>query len=827
MIIIDPYIKIIIALLGLAYPILLQVIARLDEKYESENIATLFKTEWEWKAFRYTLIASLVAVFIWSLKFEPVIELNELTRIICNSEILVASTAILLVISFFFFVNKVIKYYTPYGLIRYLIASHEKSNSPVKYIPELSDLFLLSIKRQQTSLARPLSIFFAKAFWKIRDKSTNEPVTYPYEYYDTAYKAIEELAILKEKRTYFLEHRISVETWLLGGMQGKGISDITYACLWKSLLLAVRYKQDDLIVNHWKTCHQYYVSNLPYISPKYDQTTKNFQVSNQESVDKREEERLKFIEFHYALGGLLTYKERYTCMKRLFRHTQSEPGKYELLPESMYEIFKFYFDIKDPFYERKYSWISHKYPFPELSGLNADGAIKQWIMSYMAILFLRQHTIHPYLMTMRPLDFPLVPDTQSEIRKWINGLDFFKKLVIKHLRNEELLKTLNLDFITHEWCSKNEKLYPTEFIEKFKAKLEGAYHTNAMTLPLSDEKVTQFFDATKMIIESAIEKLQPINNATTIEDNNSEKFYVNGQKRLQSKDAFSENPEVSHTNFESFLASIISTNIDKGLGAMFFQKISKSYLLKSEDILRAIDKLGINDDYVIINFGINLDHYINQLPRDFTMLQKPPSRFNKVVFRIKECFSIFQKKINDVLRKKPSTGKYIGTIDIQQPKIHPQSHVPKFDRYNNIKIYSFSGSQLVRNSLFILKKSDLPNISTKSIPKDITAKYSLHEISDSINLYSSVIDLNSTTEEVYNENKKGRSDDELRKSVLMNIYIAIEFKWKRSIEVIKLEEYSEYLQRGIANKLDDIKPVIPPSEFLKTVIDWFSKNVIK
>ncbi len=125
----------------------------------------------------------------------------------------------------------------------------------------------------------------------------------------------------------------------------------------------------------------------------------------------------------------------------------------------MHEIFKFYFDVRDP-YERKYSWISNQYPFPEFSGLNADYAIKKWIMSYMAILFLRQYTITPYLITMRPLDFPPIPSTQGEIKQWIDGIDFFKKLVNDHLKNNELLKTLNLDFITPDWCTENQKLYP-------------------------------------------------------------------------------------------------------------------------------------------------------------------------------------------------------------------------------------------------------------------------------------------------------------------------------------------------------------------------------
>jgi len=623
----------------------------------------------------------------------------------------------------------------------------KKTEPDLKYFSALSDLLLQSIKTQQTTYSRTLSDFFYTAFKKVRDKFTNEPVVYPELYYETVYRAIEELAILKEKRNYLLEHRTSGGVWLLGEIQGKEISEITYAWLWKNLLLALRYGQDDLIMNHWETCHQYYSYSMPNIYPEYNNEANNFQVSNQAAVDKRKAERQKFIEFHYALGGLLLFKERYACIKRIFHHTQSQPPKYELLPESMLEIFKFYFDVRDP-YERKYTWISHQYPFPALSGLNSDFVIKKWIMSYMAILFLRQWTIFPYLMTMRPLDFPPIPTTQGEIKQWIDGLDFFKELVSEHLKNTELIKTLDLDFISPEWCAENHKSYPTTFIEEFKSTLEGAYHSNALDLPLSNEKILQFENSTKAIIESAIEKFNPINNSTVTNDDNTDKWYVNGQRMLQSKDAFAENPEVHHIEFDSFLASVVSRSLNEGLGEIFFRKMSKSYLLKTEDFFKAIDKLEIDETHVIVNFGINLDYFINQL------------------------------------------------------NVSGLSN----DKYKNTDIYSFSGSHIVRDSLFILKKTDLPSISTKPIAEEIIVKYNLKKISETINLYASVIDLNHTTLEVYNENKQNKTDDEIRKSVLLSIIISSEFKWKKNIEVIQLSKYSEFFQKGIPNKLDDVKP---------------------
>lgn len=412
----------------------------------------------------------------------------------------------------------------------------------------------------------------------------------------------------------------------------------------------------------------------------------------------------------------------------------------------MEEIFKFYFDLTDTF-DLKYTWISHNYQFPDLSGLNADYVIKKWIMSYMAILFLRQYTIIPHLITMKPLNFPTIPKTQGEIMQWINGMDFFKELVDEHLQNKELLKTLNLDFIADDWCEKNQKPCPVEFLDKFKLALKESYEENAVQMQISSDKVHQFEETTETIITSAFEKIMLVNNNDIINDDNTDTWYVNGQRMVQSKDAFSDNPEAHHLNYDSFLASVIENNIYEGLAQTFYFKRTKSYLLKPEDIFKGIDKLGIDDNFVIVNFGLNLDFFINHL------------------------------------------------------KVAELSN----DKYKNVNVYSFNGSRLVRDALFVLKKSDLPNISTLPIDNEVIKKYSLSKISDKINLYSSVIDLNETSDEIINESKNDKSEAELRKSVLLSIYIIAEIKWKKNIKVIQLNQHSDYLQRGIAHKLSDVK----------------------
>lgn len=742
----DFYIYIVISLLGVAYPLLLQVIARLDEKYSSENIVELFDKEFEGKAFKYLLYSSLIFIVIWTLKLKPLIQIDGLNLFINNSAAFLLSTnTIALVIAFFFFVRKILIYYTPIKFIQYLRTKHNNSTNDFRYFEALSDILLLSIKSQQRNIALTLSEFFYTAFRLEREKFKSESVVYPDIYYELVHKSIEELAILKEKRNYSLEYRTAGGIWLLGELQGSGVSERTYAWMWKNLRLVIQYQQDDMVVYHWETAHQFYTYSLQYIHEEYDYSAQNFQVSNQADVDRRKIERKQFIEFHYALGGLLTYKQMYSCLKRIFNHTNSQPPKYELLPESMYEIFKFYFEVRDP-YDRKYTWISHQYPFPEQSGLNADSVIKKWISSYMALLFLRQYTLMPYLITMKPLDYPSIPRTQGEIKKWIDGLDFFKKLVLEHLSNSKLIDELNLNFLTPEWCLENHKTYPIDFIDTFKAQLLDAYQTNALTIPISEAKVTLFETSTKTIIESAITKYQVLNNEVGI-DEESDKWYVNGQRMLQSKDAFSENPEVHHIDFDSFLASVAARDIGEGVASTFLFKKSKSYLLKPDDIFIAIERLEINDQYIIVCFGLNLEHFINDIKVSGLTLEK----------------------------------------------------------YRDTKILSFNGSRLIGSSIFILRKADLPIISTKPISAELIEKYSLKKISENIDLYTSIIDLNNTTEEILEENKHDKEEEELRKSVLLSIIISTEIRWKKNIELIQIIQHSEYRQKGLPNNLNEIE----------------------
>ncbi|NME73108.1 hypothetical protein [Flammeovirga aprica] len=71
----------------------------------------------------------------------------------------------------------------------------------------------------------------------------------------------------------------------------------------------------------WANSNNYYNRNLKDIDPLYEKTIDNsFEIINNKEIDERKNEQNKFLEFHYALGGLMLYKEQYLSLEYFFNY---------------------------------------------------------------------------------------------------------------------------------------------------------------------------------------------------------------------------------------------------------------------------------------------------------------------------------------------------------------------------------------------------------------------------------------------------------------------------------------------------------------------------
>ena len=122
------YATVIISILGVAYPILLQVISKLDDTYSSTLAVELFEQEPRRKWFQIQLYISLIIVFLWTLKLKPLSIFSNVGFIMDNSAaILVITTTILLIISFILLVQRIFDYYIPSKYVEYLIKKHNEN----------------------------------------------------------------------------------------------------------------------------------------------------------------------------------------------------------------------------------------------------------------------------------------------------------------------------------------------------------------------------------------------------------------------------------------------------------------------------------------------------------------------------------------------------------------------------------------------------------------------------------------------------------------------------------------------------------------------------
>lgn len=739
------------AILGVAYPILLQVISRIDEKYYSLTITDSFEKEPIRKLFICSLFLSLTTIFIYTLECSPPENMDFLYN---SAEKIALVSTIFLIVIFFLLTKKILVYYNSNKIILYFIKRHSKvvisgqkaSNTKEnEFFLVLSDLLFYSIKIRNKSIALIISDTFYKDFDRIRFSSENKTVTYKPHHYELTNKLTELLATNEYKEFNYLKDRATGGLWLLGEGEGYKISENTYAWLWQNLKTAIEYKDQDMLMAFWMNAHQHISYRLDNIQEEYVDGI----VKNQKEIEERNKQRNRFLQFTTALGGLLIYLKQYGAIQRCFRFTQSTPPTYELLPKQMDDVFEWYIHFRDP-YSDNYSFMGSVYSFPNIEGLNEDGLIKRYICKYIALLFLRQYTLQVYYVFQKPLAFPNISGfTQGDLKKCIENIDFFRLLIDEVYSDKQLLDEVGFGWLTDEWLTQNEKPNPLKFIDDFKSELEAQFTGNEISQTISIEKKEQFLDKTKEILECTFNEYDKLSNKEP-HIGDVEKGYLFGGTAMLNKSAFADEQGVSHLNFDSILAEGVSKNYKKAISNSFFIHKTAHYLLSPEDVFRAIDKLNIDNKFVLVAFKLN-----------------------------------FNKLIHDLKIEGLTEAKY-KELDI----IH----------------FEYANSQTVANTIFVIKKVDLPRLEYLDIDDEEKKKYKVDKpISDKFKLYANVIDLYQNND-VRTERETNAGED-LSKKVLAYIAFKLELQWKRNINCISLKIYSEYQNKGIPNKLSDVKPI--------------------
>lgn len=191
-----------IAILSIAYPIIVDKISSIGDKYSSEYIPVLFNNEFPQKSvslkinkkeygtpfFKLTLFATLISFIFLIFKFEPLFGWDNC--LINNSaKLTVLCLTIFLIVLFFIWLGKVALYNgKSKTLLTHIISNYNKSKADTElqsyHLKAINELAFYAIEKQDEHLQETLLEFYYTVFANIRknhDKS--EPLVYPIDLY--------------------------------------------------------------------------------------------------------------------------------------------------------------------------------------------------------------------------------------------------------------------------------------------------------------------------------------------------------------------------------------------------------------------------------------------------------------------------------------------------------------------------------------------------------------------------------------------------------------------------------------------------------------------
>ena len=737
--IVEICVPLIIVLLGTAYPIILNNISNIGEKYHSKYIIALFKQErfYNQSSFQWILYLSLFLLIPLIFKFEPLFGWDN-CFINNSANILVSLVTALLLFIFFKWIKKISIYNSNIdSLLDYIIKRYESSNGKTKEYAFMSinDIAIYAVNTKDIDLQTKLLDFYFNYVIKYRKEynSTNKELNYDEEFSGLIRRIIDECVENNYKDLLPLRYSAINGVLLIPyDTQSIKISEDTYNNLWYNITL-IR-NNPDYISKFWAHSNQYFWTGLKEIALNFDR-------SNEKEFIEREQERKRFLEFHYAVGGLLLYSKNYEALKYIFSYSQQTPPKYELLPYNMRDIFEQieYFRNENKQIPRFIIGFN-RYRFPNLDSVGTNKQVVFWICRYLCVLFIRQYKLLKTLYYSNTTNQPYLNDLPlMELYNWKESITYFKFCLNKVLEDKEALEQLEL------WNTYELKYSEIDkFIIELEQSIDEHISDRKERAELSQKKIEQFYASSKEILGNCLEEYLPINNPEDFDTDF--KVTFSGESVLFNKSCFVDD-DIPCMDYDSNLANIISRySIKKYIPNSFLGAETKSYLLNNNNLLKGIGRI-INDkeeDIVIIIFNAG-----------------------------------------DDTSQKLSNSQY------------------------KEKVISLPATDL-RNTIFILEKSNLPKIEKSDISEEVKQELQVKKISDKWNIYGTIIDINLPKNEAIKEkwiDDINYYQKENKLQILLGLLFVGHIKFKSDRKIIQININNEFEELGTENKLSDLEPL--------------------
>lgn len=568
-------ISIFAALMGMAYPLILQAIQRIDEMYNSSKLAAYFQKQCFSHLFSRLFLVSIPVSFVAPFLLYFFRDFSWMMLLSAAHAIIVFALAI----SAFILFKYIMMTTNPSKFLKYLNSKLSGSHPP---LTEIFQILKYASDKQDDELFNDAAGCIHIYMLEYRKNKRNENAP-------EIWKMLGEL--LKQHSicdNHFFSSRNLIATYFLSLTERIYITEDEYIYIWQTIDAEVHTDNDSWVYNYWTYANQYYIFTLDHYS------------KNDEELKLQQE---RFKEQHFMIGALLTYNHKYELLKRLMYFSNALPPTYDLVPSSFNIIIlqlKTLVEKKDMPIELTKRYLMIGAP----QDVSSDGFILSYAYRYASLLLIRLFTVNDWNITYSdPLGLPeissdyTVEDLNAEVHM-MNRLKnntsswFEEKDAIKHTIDEGRVTVedvLNL-------CDK--------YIEKCKEQIETV--NNLMEV---DPEKREYL---KSHLLSAI-KDYPL-TLPILNDNNKDGYkrqnFKNSIKYQIDKEILKVGTNVNASNLPDVLIEYMNRQVYKAYNLLFLiQSSVRNVSIAYKDIKRVLDVIGVNEKFAVLSLGVYLGNY--------------------------------------------------------------------------------------------------------------------------------------------------------------------------------------------------------------------------
>lgn len=412
------------AILGVAFPLLIGAIQRIDDKYGSTRLVGLFAKEWATICFCFFLIATIIELFAYIVILPKDWEVKLADTIWYDAwGYMAAVCCIGMVVGLLWVVYLIRIYYDAPRLQKRLL----QGNVSLEKRKAWFELWAAILKKTDNiDVLRPCYQFYYEWIINYRKGKEKKEVEYPPELYDGVI-AMNEILCASKKKVVSIHNGNDIITALWDDFQQTRLSAKTYHVIWTCLLQQLHYKRYDRLVVYWRMAHQHLLFSMQsyYEGERIQDNKGNFVTITAEEASQRESDRKKFKEFHTALGAMFLYKKEYGLLKQMLYYSNAQPPQYVLLYNNLAEIIPAFMEILADTLDSPFRF-ERDYPFLDLqAGVRNNSIINGWIQRYLALMVMRLYTLpQDYIYRNSLFALPDTPAGLAVKQAWLDNIPF-------------------------------------------------------------------------------------------------------------------------------------------------------------------------------------------------------------------------------------------------------------------------------------------------------------------------------------------------------------------------------------------------------------------